>query len=69
MLFQWLEQEGRRLADEKIELEPLFSDRGRTMLAEQKKIKEVEEWDTFMQCNHLPDIRTEAELSTYISLW
>ena len=35
--YQWLEQEGRRLADEKLDLEPLFSDRARLAILEQKK--------------------------------
>ncbi len=68
-LTQWLEQEGRRLDDEKLELEPLFSERANRAIIEQKKIQDADEWETFMQTNGHPDIRKESEVATYLALW
>jgi hypothetical protein len=28
-----------------------------------------EEWDNFINCTHLPDVRKESEISTYMALW
>ncbi len=69
MSIQWLEQEGRRLDDEKLELEPLFSERASRAIKEQKKLQDAEEWQAFMQTRGHPDIRKESEIATYLTLW
>ncbi len=67
--FQWLEQEARRLADEKLNLEPLFSDRARLAALEQTKFKEIDEWESCMETNWHPDIRKQSDIETYLALW
>ena len=68
-MIQWLEQEGRRLDDEKQDLEPLFSERANRAIQEQKKIQDADEWRAFMQTNGHPDIRKESEIATFLELW
>ena len=67
--FQWLDQEARRLADEQLNLEPLFSDRARLAVLEQTKFKEIDDWESFMETNRHPDIRIQSEIETYLALW
>ena len=69
IFIQWLEQEARRLADEKLNLEPLFSDRARLAVLEQTKFKEVDGWESLMETNRHPDIRKQSEIETYLALW
>lgn len=61
--------EAERLSDEKnrdIELQAwrksLLEGRERAML-------EIVKWRTYMQCNPLPDVTRQSELTTYLTLW
>mmetsp|Transcript_24971 Transcript_24971/g.59572 ORF Transcript_24971/g.59572 Transcript_24971/m.59572 type:complete len:770 (+) Transcript_24971:119-2428(+) len=66
---QWLEVESKRLSEEKLEVEPMLTQRSKVLLQEEKKRLDLEEWQAFIDCTHLPDVRKESELSTYIALW
>jgi len=65
----WLEAETKRLEEEKMGLEDFLTERSRLLLLEEKKKLEAEEWTSFMNCTHLPDVRKEADLSSYVVLW
>jgi len=66
---QWLEVEGRRLQEEKDDLFPLLQMRAHQLVVEEAGRREQEEWHNFLACTHLPDVRNDADLSTYITLW
>jgi hypothetical protein len=65
----WIEVETKRLGEEKAEVEPMLTQRTKTLELEDKKRLDQEEWQAFIDCTHLPDVSKESELSTYIALW
>jgi len=66
---QWLEIEGKRMEEEKEEQTPVLARRAKQMAAEEARREEKEEWENFIACTHLPDFKSDAELSTFITLW
>jgi hypothetical protein len=66
---QWLEIESKRMEEEKEEQTPILARRAKQMAAAEAKREDKEEWENFIACTHLPDFRSDAELSTFITLW
>ncbi|KAJ1469229.1 hypothetical protein T484DRAFT_1852413, partial [Baffinella frigidus] len=52
---RYSEVESKRLSEEKLEVEPMLTQRSKVLLQEEKKRLDLEEWQAFIDCAHLPD--------------